>query len=264
MKKRGQVTLFIILGIVIVLLIGLGIYFSDELFSVVGISAGLSYPSEVQEVVDHVQECVDESAYNAVTVLALQGGYSSFDGVSAFVFSDAVYIPYYLDNGTLNVISSRTMAVELGSYYDSLMGYCLDLDMFSEFEFEAGDMETEVVVNNNSVEFVMEYAITAYADEVTSYDMNEPYETVVNANLGWMRDVAENIATYDATAEYVDFDFLLDQGLVDIQLAPFNNDTIVYILKDDTSFEGVENFTFMFAEYFPGLNITEEVEEEFE
>lgn len=263
MEKRGQVTLFIILGIVLVIIIGLGVYFSDELFSVVGISQGMSYPSEVQEIADHVQECADDSAYSAVTALALQGGYYSFDGVSAFVFSDVVYIPYYLDNGTLNVLSSRAMAVELGSYYDYLMGYCVDLDLFSDFGFETGEMVTHVIVNNNSIDFVMEYPIVAYAGEA-SYDMNEPYKATVNANLGWMRDIAENIAIYDANSETVDFDFLLDQGLADIQLAPFNNDTIVYILKDTTSFEGLENITFMFAEYFPGLNITEDVEEEIE
>ncbi|MBT4416495.1 hypothetical protein HOC80_00150, partial [archaeon] len=93
MEKRGQVTLFIIIGIVIVILIALGVYFRGELFDAVGLTEELFYPSEIQEVVDEVQDCVDISTYEAVVSVGYKGGYYNTPS-SAFV-NEYVTLPYY-------------------------------------------------------------------------------------------------------------------------------------------------------------------------
>lgn len=77
MLKKGQVTLFILLGIVIVAAIGLGIYFRNQIFLSRGIIAqeeSVAVSQEAQQVKDFVKECMQEAASNALVKVASWGG----------------------------------------------------------------------------------------------------------------------------------------------------------------------------------------------
>ncbi len=49
----------------------------------------------------------------------------------------------------------------------------------------------------------------------------------------------------------------MDYGLSRILVVPLNGDTILYVLEDNTTFNGEITLSFRFAEYYPGI---EEVE----
>ena len=253
MNKRGQFTLFVVLGIVVLILIGLFIVFQDDLLGFAGISQELSYPSEVQEVVDHVQECVDASSIEAVTQIGYSGGYYVVPDRSFDSSSLGVVVPYFYDDGEDLTISSDTLEEELSSYVSALVDACVQVEQFSDLQIDLGDISTESLIEGDSVIVTVEYPFTVTAGE-SVYTITNPYEAEVVAGLGALRDVAESIVAYDVeNPTAVDYTFLLGQGLTHITVAPVSQNTYFYVLQDAGVAGGIQNLTFIFAEYYSDL-----------
>jgi len=251
MKKRGQFTLFVVLGIILVLAAGLFYVFQEELFSFAGISSELSYPSEVGEVVDHVQECVDASAYEAVINIGYTGGYYALPDKS--YVADTYAAPYYLYDGEDIRLSSDDLTTELNTYIESLVNSCVNVEQFPEFTITSGEASVDADIEQNSVSVEVEYPLTVAVAE-SSYDLTDSYETSVDANLGWVYGIATQIVDADlAHPDEIDYTTLLSYGIASIIVAPVDNYTYVYVLQDTTSFNGEQNMTFLFAEHYVTL-----------
>jgi hypothetical protein len=264
MKKRGQFTLFAILGVVIIVIIGVGWYFRGDISEFTGIGSSLSYPSEVAEIVEGVQDCVDASAYEAVLSIGYTGGYYLVPDDSFFDDELGVAVPYFYNDGVDATISLDALQDEVSTYVSALVDACVYFDAYSDFSINAGEAVAESIVNRNSVDITVEYPFEASVGE-NSYTVDESYEVSIAANLGWLRDVAAAIVAYDVDNDgEINYDFLLEQGVASIVIAPFNDDTFLYMLEDTTSFEGAQNYTFMFAEYYSDLEYVPECEEDFD
>ncbi len=259
MNKRGQVTLFIIIGIILLLVIGVVVYYRDSISEFTGLSGSMSYPSEVEELLDHVQECVDDSADEAVLGIGYTGGYYTLPSETFYYEGLAFGIPYYYYDG-----EDLTISLELSEYFMALIDVCVTLDEFSEFDIDEGDGEVSVEVDSNMVTFLYEFPVEL-AVEDSLYTLDEPYESVVDANLGWLREVAAAIVEHTIeTPDKIDYDFILEQGVTSVTVAPMDDETIVYIFEDTTSYGGEQNYTFMYAEYYPGLEYLGECEEDYD
>ncbi|MDP3918416.1 MAG: hypothetical protein Q8Q35_00735 [Nanoarchaeota archaeon] len=255
--KRGQFTLFIIIGIVVLLLVGVGIYYRGSILDAVGISQTVSYPSEVQEVVAHVEECFATASVNSVKAIALGGGYLNLPR-DVFTSND-ISIPYFLYDDQDLTISQELMETELGEYTEILMTKCLNIESFTEFDITEGDREYDITVNADSIDFEMTYPMSVGIDETTIYNLPNTYDETVEARLGHALETAATIVAFDLGSDSIDYDFLLGLDMDNIELLPFNNDTIVYALEDTSAFEDGTSLTFMFAELFP-IIVEEEVE----
>jgi len=79
-SKKGQVTVFIILGIVILLAITIVILYTQHAFDAAGdteISKPILLAADVQKIRTHTEKCIETVAEKAVLILGLQGGYTS-------------------------------------------------------------------------------------------------------------------------------------------------------------------------------------------
>jgi hypothetical protein len=251
MNKRGQFTLFVVLGIVVVIILGLVFYFQSEILSFVGISSELTYPSEVQEVADHVQECVDTSAYEAVSGIGSYGGYYTLPVTSYYDEDLQTNIPYYLYDGTNIIISKEEIQENLNDYVEFVLSPCIDFTQFTDMSISAGELSVSSIVNEEEVEIVVEYPLTVTIEDQV-YILDKPYSSIIQARLGALYDIAANIVDANQATEEIDYTALQDYGLASIVVAPVNKNTILYILKDDLSFNGEAPLIFMFAEYYPG------------
>ncbi|MDP3728501.1 MAG: hypothetical protein Q8R18_03535 [bacterium] len=251
MNKRGQFTLFVVLGILIVLLIGLLFIFKDDILGFTGISKELSYPSEIQEVVEHVQECVDASAYEAVINIGYTGGYYTLPEQS--YVADSYAVPYYLYDGEDLTLSSEQLTSELNDYITALVNSCVNVEQFPEFTISTGEASADVDIEQNIVSVVVKYPLTVSVAE-SSYSLTDSYETFVEAKLGWVYGIATQIVDADiANPDEIDYTTLLSYGVASIIVAPVDNFTYVYVLQDTTSFGGEQNMTFLFAEHYVTL-----------
>jgi len=247
MDKRGQSTIFIIVGIVIVLLVVLGIIFSSEIADTVGLSERISYPEEIEEVRDIIQGCVDDSAEEAVVNFGFTGGYYHLPDN---VFETDLTLPYYYFDGNNLMPSLNNIEAELGEYVMFLVGSCVYLDDVTDFDLELKEMDAEVSIEDGFVEFSVEYPFDASVEE-SVYNVYEPYEIDVDIDLDNVYGVANLIVEHDIeNPDEVDLDYLLGLGM-DISYVSYDDGNFVYILEDNTAFNGESTYVFMFASYFP-------------
>jgi len=120
MHKRGQVTVFIILGIVIIALVGILFFFRGEILG--GIfnteTSGLFTSADIEPVKDVVQGCVEITLMDAIEHVSNQGGYNS-PIVSNFYSRDSYGVPvvyaWTCDGGT-RLPSLDALGVQLNLY----------------------------------------------------------------------------------------------------------------------------------------------------
>ena|SRR3989339_436174 len=250
MKKKGQFTLFVILGVVLVALVGMFYVYRAEIFSLAGFEE-LALPSKVNEISDEVASCVEGNLNQAVIDVSMNGGYYNLPTES---YSDDVWnVPYYLYDGSNNILSLEDMTTELESYINVLTVSCLDLNGYPDFVIEAGEIDSSVEVTEGLVEASVSYPLVVTQDD-NVYTLNKPYLASVDANLYGLRDIAEDIVLKDIESNSVDYSNLISYDeLSKISVVPLNGDTILYILEDETAFNGEITLSFRFAEYFLGL-----------
>jgi len=133
MEKRGQATIFIILGIVLILLVIFFFVFRSGLVSEVietEIISGLSFPTQVEEVNSHIESCLELTLRNAVTNL---GSYHTGDYESL--------VSEYIRDNILD---------------------CINLDSFSDLDITTGTLSSVTTIMSNDetlISSTMDYEV---------------------------------------------------------------------------------------------------------
>src|SRR5574341_2475565 len=74
MSKRGQITIFIIIGIVLLLSVGVALYFYQARVTE-PIKRLVAVPEEVQQIYDYVATCANQIGKDGLLIMGTQGGY---------------------------------------------------------------------------------------------------------------------------------------------------------------------------------------------
>lgn len=253
MSKRGQFTLFIVLGIVILLLVGLFFLFQNNFFNFASLTQSVSYPTDVQEVVDHVQECIDTSALYTTTHIGYSGGYATLPDRSFVSSSLGVTVPYYYDDGRDLTPSASDLEKQFNSFVSILITSCVDFTQFSGMNISEGNLLVDSSISSDTIDLTVSYPLEIQIG-AHSYTLSTPYKTGLSAKLGALRTIAGEIVQYDiAHPQTINYDFLLGKGLTHITVAPVSSSTYIYVLQDNSSFQGQSNLTYIFAEYYSNL-----------
>lgn len=135
---RGQITVFIILGIVLLLGVATVVYFTSQQ---VVFREGVVIDKEAQPVYDYVASCLSTIAEEGITVQGLQGGYIALPqsierSPASYLPMDArgvVKVPMWVFERENRVPTLPQMEADLSSYVQSNLDACLD--QFSAFTY---------------------------------------------------------------------------------------------------------------------------------
>ena len=157
--KKGQVSVFVIVAVVAIVIIA--IYFS------LNGDFGKSVDPKVKPVYDHVQGCLDIVGTEAIYYVGQSGGYF---GVPEFAYQDT--IAYYLYENRNLMPTKEKIEENLGSYMDFIIPFCLDgFEEFSDFEIREGDLNSKVLIEDEKVIFNVDYLLSISVEEDTySFD----------------------------------------------------------------------------------------------
>ena len=164
MQKRGQVTVFVIIGIVVILIIALFFFARNNLG--IGINPQQFVESRLDPIRDNVKECIDKVVPEAVTSLGKQGG----------DFSPATYrryqgqmVKYYClnipdENNCLNVMPTLAgIKRNLQEYMQFQISNCIDRSLLKSkygYKVITGNPKTEVEFQGQSIEITIDYPVT--------------------------------------------------------------------------------------------------------
>ena len=145
--KRGQATIFIIIGgIVLFVVITTFIIFnkyttSDE------IAEGIVYPLEAEEYYYQVEECIVSSSEISLSNLKMGGGY--YQTPEPYFDATFLKVPYVLYEGIQYPITIETVEAEFEKYLKLEIFSCIeDLDL----TFNTEDLELDSKLNEDYIE----------------------------------------------------------------------------------------------------------------
>lgn len=224
--KKGQVTLFIILGIVIVIVIGAlfalrGLAVSSRLYNERGES--VSVPVQLAPVTDVISDCIENTALEALNLMGLQGGYINIPQdilarSTLNIFSNSLYVnkglqvPYWSYESISgvqkeNVPTQTQMQDELSSYINDNLQSCfsLDIEAFEDQGYEIAtqdDISATSNIKDDYVEVRVEYPV-----DIKLKDVQKKVQThyrKIDTNYGKLYKLALGILKEENTGYFLE------------------------------------------------------------
>ncbi|MFA6889030.1 MAG: hypothetical protein WC254_06055, partial [Candidatus Woesearchaeota archaeon] len=199
-KKRGQVTVFIIIGLILIASIGVFLFYKSPV------------EQQIPEVIDketitqYVTSCLKDTAEQVIETVARQGGmyepiiYKTFQGnnISYWCYGES---PNQCVNGML---TKKDVADQIIYGLNQEISLCLDFQAFEEqgYIITQGTLEGSAVIRNEDIEITLTYPlkITHESQEVTV----DSFQSIIKTPLGQLYNVAHDIVNQEA--EHEEFD----------------------------------------------------------
>lgn len=235
LNKRGQVTLFIIIAVIIIAGVAAYFIFRDS-FSAENI------PSEIDPIYTNIISCLEETNKEGVEDLSLHGGYYDVpEAISIPYFAED--LPYYYLNSKEYVPSIDKVEGELEDYISNYLGNCLNFEGFEEqgYDINEGDLLVSVNINEDGIKTKLDYPLTISKGDSTK--RLREFELEVDSNVEKLLFVSEEVV--NSYSETVGFTCLTcleeisEQNRVEIQANPliglqiFENDFIIFSVSEE-------------------------------
>lgn len=238
MKKNGQLTIFIIIGILIVLII----------MGIVAIRTGIlnfnkeKINPEFTPVYDFVKDCIKITGEEAIYHIGLTGGYVVVPETEKSLDFDNesdAEIAYYFYNKENHMPSKEQIEKELSFYIDNFIYFCInDFRDFPDFDVKQGEAKTTAKIENNKIIFSVNYPLSIKKENKTS-EIKYFNDIEIPVRLSETYLVSEEIIKKQMeNKEEICFSCLEDIGdryNMSIQMMESVNDSIVFVVRDEQS-----------------------------
>ena len=124
-SKKGQVTLFVLLGIFLMIITGILIFFFSQ-----KLPQQEATPLQTEAVTQLVEKCITKTAEEAILATGKRGGYFILPEQRTIDLREDV--PYYKVDEQEFFPSVEERAEEIGKYIDTLLDFCLDFSIFEK------------------------------------------------------------------------------------------------------------------------------------
>lgn len=162
MLKRGQITVFIILGI-IVFAITLLTFATYSKYSVKKISASESGVLDAINLAgpfkNYVESCLEKTTQEAIFETGLKGGYFQLPEKSTTEFLDN--LPYYTYGKEDLIPSINTLEQEMQNYTNYFLYRCLKFDSFKQegYNISYAAPQTKIIIKPQKIRVALEMPI---------------------------------------------------------------------------------------------------------
>ena len=238
--KRGQITIFIIIAILIIAVVVLFFTFRG------GLKFEKPVSPETAEIQNFVQKCFDETSESAVFDIAERGGYEDSSKVSSTIVFNT---PYYIKNNKNLMPSKEKIQDEISKYILKQIDFCIDnFALFPEYEIIKEKMIIETKIERDRVLVEVNYPLTIKKGESSS--KIKEFNSEVPVQFG---------VVYDAVAEFVaksiNYQGVCINCLIDISsknslqssFSDYDDKTTIFIINDPQSKLNNREFVYVFA-----------------
>ena len=238
--KRGQVTPFIIIAIIIVISLGVFLLIQENILDLERI------PPDVQPVHSFIESCVEQTANDAVIQIGRTGGYFLAPNLS--IESD---VAIYFDSKNLNqhyMPSKEIIKNELKLYMENMLFFCTkNFIDFPDFSVTQEEIETDVEIEENRVVFNINYPLSISKGDNT-YKFNN-FEKEVPVRLGLVHDIVFSIIEDQLGVNAFCVSCLEDKFFeeeVYLDMFDYDEEIVLFTLVDVKSeINGVYNFNYV-------------------
>ena len=238
MQKRGQATVFIIIGIVILVAVFLVLFLRG------GFIAEQISPEEAREVLAsqvaplevHVEECISKVAPDGIKTLALQGGTFKPRNFRQYNGTNVEYLCYKEPGVTTCIQKPLTRAnveAEISDYVKTQIFTCLNLNQFEQgnrFRLDTKEINVNTRIDDNRIQVNVDYPITLSRSGVET--TVEEFSSNLRLPLGKLIDLTSEIINSEiSTGEFDNIDYMIrNRGEIIVERhTPFPDE--IYVLQ---------------------------------
>jgi len=239
MNKRGQVTIFIIIAVILIAAVILYFVLKD------------SFPPEetlieTSPVINFVQECFDQTLEGTLQNISKQGGYSGYSYLSRETTDSGVN--YYLIEKNNYFPSKDFVEHQIEEYFERKFFLCTRhfID-FRDYNIEEGLLETSVNINDEEVILKADYPLTITKSKSTFRTKN--FESQVKVRLGIVYDSVSDFINQQKQTDKLCLSCLnlAVENNIYVDMESYYDGTVVFTFRDDSSELNNKPLEWMFA-----------------
>ena len=170
-NKKGQIAIFILFGIVI--LIGFGFIFyinQGDTKKNPEVEQAAEVSLTIAPIKNYVDTCIGDVSQKGIDSISLRGGYYDVINPASFLFLD---VPHYFYLGNQNFPTKKTIENELSKYISNGLSTCLDnFETFRKigYDFEFGEISVKSILSKTLSVTVNYPIIIKRGDSSTNID----------------------------------------------------------------------------------------------
>ena len=245
MYNKGQITIFILIGIIILVIIGMLLYLVNSRINFTNEDIK-NIPADALPIKNYFKECIEERVEEVVQIVALQGGYFGIpDYPLEYGLSDlnlSIYLPYYLYNYENTMISKIELEQEISHGIELGLSSCMNFSMFN-YNIEVDSEKSSVHVLLESGLVISDVIIPIEIQIGDSVTFIEEFNSQVETDLYDMYYLATNITNQQ----------MMDGGEICISCLSYLANQRGYYL-DMTEIKGEESYVIIYTLSNPDNN----------
>lgn len=253
-QKKGQLTLFILIGIVVVLVIVAVGYFIGR-SSAVTVNEAYFKDGAARDSLSLLQDdflnCRDDVTLDSLQTIGVQGGY--FEKPPQADDLGWVFFPYYYSEGELLMPQRSVIEQQLGKAVDEGFVDCV-AEIDSAFTLEYDVPQSSAKILDDEVYFEIDMPITITEDANSIILEMKDFEKVYNFSLSNILDVAEyytNSHTQDPEMYCITcLSALAEEKDVYVDIVPYEENTMMVVITNNNSF--IDPYAFVFLNKYTG------------
>ena len=188
-NRKGQVTIFIIVGVVVAVIIGGAVMLNSNTL------LEKTYDPEVTALRQNILDCFTEEYKFVLNKNGFSGGYSEIPHVSTYATYDVgfSFIPYYYDKGEPLLPTIDMLEHELGKGAALSLGSCITtFDAEDEgVSLSYNDIDVTATIFPENIQFVADVDMTATYENRTVVVAFNDADIFIESQLTAMHEVAE-------------------------------------------------------------------------
>ena len=201
MNKRGQVTVFVIVGIVIVVTIALVFYFLGDNIKRETDTEVVFDESSLEPLQDYVEDCIEKHGGEAID-LVLKGGGDIEPGLHQMYHNEKINFLCYTDgyNACYNKMPFLDSHIEeqINNYVLERLNTCIDFSAIESegFEIQKGNMDLKTSVGKYNILITLDYPVTLSKGD--SKIIEDRFSKTFDVPLGRILKVVNDIVEFDS------------------------------------------------------------------
>ncbi len=240
--KKGQITIFIILGILLVA--GAGFFLFNKNSEVDSGKKIITNPVET-----HIQQCIEITAKSALITVGLNGGIKD---PSEYILFFGGKTPYYYGTENSSMPTLDDLQNFLSEYMTSNLKNCVNISLFPDQQITEGEINTKTIISDKTVKFNINYPIKFTNDKSTK-EISE-FSTTIDSRLKILHNVSlEYIKEQKKEPRYMCMTCLVQlayKNKLKINTMTIGN-TVAYNLYDNTTKLDRSEYNYYFAIKYP-------------
>lgn len=244
-NKRGQLTVFMILGIVLIIIFGLLLYLRSTNTEERIENELRKGAANVEAIKLYVDLCIKKTAVDGAYHIAEHGGYykdnllEQENKFSVLSQDHNFLMPIiWKPDNSIDYISAGDMETQYEDFIVNEIDDCVkEFEIFPDFDVKKGDSSAEVEIEDHEVIVEVNYPLTIKkGDMVTKVDKFPKVNVPVR--IGWIRDeiISELLTIAEERGPRIHISYLLSLAPSMINVIPGSDEsTLYYVINDKNS-----------------------------